>query len=141
MIELFAEAGTGESISAAGVIAGFVAIALALVELSKYAIGRAFPSPAEREIQQITSQVAKLAGEVHQIAAQIRELHGWHNVDWPGQPGVKIWWTSSTVGATLAEIATSTRRVAELLAALQHHQEAILARLEDDAAGGSRIHR
>ena len=52
MIELFAEAGTGESISAAGVIAGFVAIALALVELSKYAIGRAFPSPAEREIQQ-----------------------------------------------------------------------------------------
>lgn len=101
-------------------MAAFIAMALALVEGFKYAIGRLKERDAEKKAQQQAEQDKKdrkdrkvLSPEdklnsilelVSAVRTESADLHKWHAVEDPAQPGVKLWWNTEKQQALQLEI-------------------------------------
>lgn len=65
---------------------------------------------------------------MEELQSKVSDLHQWHNVDRPEEPGVRIWWRSREELETLREVAKTVREAAIVLRDVKKE----LRRYEDD---------
>jgi len=113
-------------------MAAFIAMALALVEGFKYAIGRLKERDAEKKAQQQADKDKKdgkpvsaddklnnLLELVSAMRTESADLHKWHAVDDPAQPGVKVWWNTDRQQALSLEMDEKLDALTTMLASMR----------------------
>ncbi len=56
-------------------------------------------------------QVGEMHKKIEEIAPKITNLEEWHDVDHPGQPGVKIWWHSKELSEDIKRLTKAIERL------------------------------
>ena len=49
-------------------------------------------------------QVGEIHKKIEEIALQVNNLEEWHDVDFPDQPGVKIWWYNKELNENIKRL-------------------------------------
>ena len=135
---VFCQASLGSDLQNGGIMAALVGMFLGMIELTKYIINRTYPSATEKEIKELSNEVVTATNAIQRVSQEVHELYVWHNVDWPQQPGVKIWWVSS-LGKPIEEFASNQQRVVEVLTKVKDNQDKIIAHLNNEAGGRSGV--
>jgi len=114
-----------------GVIMAIVAVVMAVVKIfervidyfiaevrRKRADAAAEDGPKPGDSGRLAAPIAEV---VARTAKQVGELHTWHSVEVPDQPGVKVWWNTEEQKRAVRELA---HKIEQLFAALQRMNSA-----------------
>ena len=56
-------------------------------------------------------QVGEIHKKIEEISPKITNLEEWHDVDVPGQPGVKIWWSNNELNENIKRLTKAIERL------------------------------
>ena len=112
-------------------VAAFVAMALALVEGFKYLLGRLRERDQEKKKliedkkkgrgkrSDTDKPCSRLLELVEAMRNESADLHKWHAVEDPAQPGVKLWWNTEKQQALQLEIDEKLDTLMKMLSSMR----------------------
>ena len=112
-------------------VAAFVAMALALVEGCKYLLGRLRERDQEKKKliedkkkgrgkrSDTDKPCSRLLELVEAMRNESADLHKWHAVEDPAQPGVKLWWNTEKQQALQLEIDEKLDTLMKMLSSMR----------------------